>query len=81
MLRINVKGQFLHTGGGGDGVPKKLHVYQFALGASAGAREPLLRVASKLYGKRGAQDDHVAAKHRRGGNARNARCGLARSQP
>lgn len=36
-------------------------------GASSGSREPLLRVASKVYGKRGAQDDHVAAKHRPAG--------------
>ncbi|KAL1789128.1 hypothetical protein HispidOSU_028756 [Sigmodon hispidus] len=35
----------------------------------------MLRTASKLYGKRGAPDDHVAAKHRSGGNARNARLG------
>lgn len=55
-------------------------IYSSLWRASAGAQEPLPRVVTKLYGKRGSQDDHVAAKHRPGGNARNARCGLARSQ-
>lgn len=59
---------------------KCMHNHSSPEGASSGSRGLRLRDASKLYGKRGAQDDHVAAKHRPAG-MRGMRGAASRAPP
>lgn len=84
LLR-NMEGQFLPSESPGSApLLKCMHNHSSPWvggeGSSAGSREPRLRVASKLYGKRGAQDDHVAAKHRPAG-MRGMRGAASRASP